>query len=253
MGLKTLVKKLILITPIQYLPVIVRKGAAKGARWTLFPCSAYWRGDTEKEIEFAIRKYGATPGTSCWDLGAHFGIYTVGMAMAVGPEGQITGIEPNPFSFKRCLLHVRLNNLDWVKLFNAASSDSKGTAILAVGNDMYCTSSHLPYSNEEIQTPTKNIEVNTIILDDLVKSKEIRAPQFIKIDVEGHGAEAIKGAIQTISLHKPVIVMSFHSTEELVGARCLLEPLGYRPYSCSNEEPKIAWETRMPFNAIIRC
>lgn len=105
-SLKTIVSQVITQTSIQYLPVTVKKGLAQEARWTLFPCSAYWRGDIESDVEPAVRLYGCIRGATCWDLGAHFEIDTVGMAMAVGSEGQVVGFEPDPISFKRCQRHV---------------------------------------------------------------------------------------------------------------------------------------------------
>src|SRR5438105_10018315 len=112
--LKPILRDWICLTPIQYIPVRVKKGLARGAKWTLFPYSAYWRGQTEVDVDVAIRGYGSIRGMTCWDLGAHFGIYTVGMAMAVGRDGQVVGFEPNPASFDRCRRHVRMNRLSWV-------------------------------------------------------------------------------------------------------------------------------------------
>jgi hypothetical protein len=36
-----------------------------------------------------------------WDFGAHFGIYTEGMAMQVGPTRQVGAFEPDPGAFHR--------------------------------------------------------------------------------------------------------------------------------------------------------
>ena len=73
-NLKALASSLIARTPIQYFPVTVQKGLARGASWTLFPYSANWRGNTELDVEAAIRLHGSIRGATCWDLGTHFGI-----------------------------------------------------------------------------------------------------------------------------------------------------------------------------------
>ena len=49
-ALKSLVGKLLQATRIELLPVKVREGIAKGAWWTLYPFSAYWRGGFEPEL-----------------------------------------------------------------------------------------------------------------------------------------------------------------------------------------------------------
>src|SRR5436309_1838240 len=81
---------------LQYWPVRVHGGIADGARWTLFPWTSYWRGTHEPAMHQALLGLGAIGGWSCWDLGAHFGIYSIGLARRAGPTGQVAGFEPNP-------------------------------------------------------------------------------------------------------------------------------------------------------------
>jgi FkbM family methyltransferase len=246
----TLASKFIRQTPIQYLPVTVQKGLAKGARWTLFPYSMYWRGNTELDVEAAIRLYGSIRGATCWDLGTHYGIYTVGMAMAVGSEGQIVGFEPDPISFKRCQRHIQMNSLSWVKLFNAAVSEFEGSSSLILSQGAGTPTSHLAYEDENPDNDIK-VTVNTIVLDKLVQSGEVQPAQFIKVDVEGHGAKALSGASKTIATHRPTIVMSFHSQWELDGTRSILEPLGYQSFGIDGKE--IEWQDSIFRTTILHC
>ena len=249
-NFKSLASQLITHTPIQYAPVRVQKGLAKGALWTLFPYSAYWRGDTELDVEAAIHLHGSVLGATCWDLGTHFGIYTVGMAKAVGSEGQIAGFEPDPISFKRCQLHVQMNSLSQVKLFNAAVSESEGSSSLILSQGAGASTSHFAYEDEQPNTTTDKVKVQTVVLDKLVERGEIRPPQFIKVDVEGHGAKALSGARQTIAAHHPTIVMSFHSQRELDGTREILEPLGYRSFTVEGKE--IEWSASLFRTTVLR-
>ena len=92
--------------------------------------------------------------------------------------------------------------------------------------------------------------IKLIVLDELVARNEIRAPDFIKVDVEGDGANALRGAAQSIRLSRPTIVMSFHSQDELIGSRNLLAPLGYSPVSiCDSPRP---WEECLYRTATLR-
>lgn len=249
--LKNLASKLVARTPIQYMPVTVRKGLAKGARWTFAPYSSYWRGNTEMDVEAAIQLHGSVRGGVCWDLGTHFGIYTIGMAMAVGSEGQIVGFEPDPASFKRCQYHVQINKLKWVKLYNAAVSDVKGSGTLIRNQGAGASTSHFAYEDETPDSPNLTAEVQIIVLDDLVESNEIRPAQFIKVDVEGHGAKALRGAIRTIKVHSPTLVMSFHSQWELDGTRELLEPIGYKSFT--PEGDKLDWQASLYRTTVLSC
>ena len=232
MSLKSLLAAIIVRTPLRSFPVRIRSGLAKGAWWTAFPSSSYWRGNVEDDIEDAIRNY-VEPGATCWDLGTHFGIYTLGMSLRVGPAGQVAGFEPSATAFAKCLRHVQMNRLSNVKLFNAAVSDVSRTGQLILAHGDWATTSHLPLEDqgsrdiEQGEADARRVDVKELKLDDLVDSGEIGLPNFIKVDVEGHGAKAVRGALTTIAKARPVIVMSFHSSWELDETREALQPLGY--------------------------
>ncbi|HEY5078606.1 MAG TPA: FkbM family methyltransferase [Opitutaceae bacterium] len=212
------------------LPVTVRGGAAKGARWTLYPWTSYWRGTHETAVcdAFAALGNGDIRGWSCWDLGAHFGLYSVALAMRVGPGGQVAAFEPNPDSFARLERHRRMNHLDWMKTYQVAASDRSGCADLLAGDEPDSTSTHLAYDDEAQNRDTSAIAVRTIRLDELVKSGELRPPHFVKVDVEGHGHKAVEGMSASISSSRPLMIIGFHSKAEVDGVLGVLGPLHYR-------------------------
>ncbi len=211
------------------MPVKVGSGVLKGARWTLYPWTSYWRGTHEPAVQAAIGQVGGgdIKGWSCWDLGAHFGYYSVALAMRVGPGGQVAAFEPNPESFARLERHRRMNRLDWLKTYQAAVSDRAGGAELLTYGDLGSTSTHLRYDDEAVSKKSAPIGIQTLRLDDLVASGELRAPMFIKIDVEGHGSHAVAGMKATLAKARPVMIVAFHSKAEVDGVLGVLEPLGY--------------------------
>lgn len=238
-SLKSRLSNLLGRSPLALIPVRVRAGLARGARWTLLPCSAYWRGGGELDVEAAIATLGPLDGRVCWDLGAHFGYYTVGLARLVGPQGEVAAFEPDPRSHARCARHVRMNELANVRLFHAAVSDVATQRQLIVSLGLGATTSHLAYEEESQPPAGDTVKIETLVLDDLVAAGLIRGPSFIKVDVEGHGAAALRGALRTIKTHHPVLVMSFHSQAETDGTRQLLEPLGY---ACQDNQGRpITW------------
>lgn len=216
-------------TGLQYLPVRARRGFISGARWTLYPWTSYWRGTHEPSVGQAIDSLGDFTGKSCWDLGAHFGYYTIGLARRTGPTGQVAAFEPFSTSYSRVVRHAKLNDLPWVKAYQAAVSDEEGTAELIADVRHGDTGVHLPYdANERPHDSAAMIQVRLLRLDDLVDRGEIRAPDFMKVDVEGHGASALAGAARAIAGKRPTILMAFHSTIEVEGTEAVLNPLGYR-------------------------
>jgi FkbM family methyltransferase len=224
-------------TPLAHWPVRVRAGLATGARWTAFPCSSYWRkGGSEADVEIAVSYLGNLQGKVFWDFGAHFGIHTVGMAMQVGSGGQVAALEPNPHAFKRLSYHVRMNRLENVKMFEAAASSTTGTTHIFLPSDTASTTAHIHSKNDGY---VQQADIATIAVDELVDAGVLRLPDLIKVDVEGHGAEAMAGCIRAIERSHPVIAFSRHEQFELEGVRDLLVPLGYRPYSL--EKKSVTW------------
>ena len=215
------------LTRLQNWPVRVRAGVAAGARWTLYPWSAYWRGTQEPAMHETLARFGDIEGWSCWDLGAHFGIYSVGLARQVGPTGEVAAFEPNPVSFERLERHRHMNGLPWLKTFKAAVSDHAGTANLLTYGDLRSTTTHLAYENETGGDITQPVAVRTVVLDELVAAGQLRAPDFIKVDVEGHAHHALAGARRTVTTRRPLLIVAFHSEAEAQGVFDLLAPLGY--------------------------
>jgi FkbM family methyltransferase len=212
------------------IPVRIRSGVSKGARWTLFPWTSYWRGTHEPAIQGAIERLGNGDmrGWSCWDLGAHFGFYSVSLAIRVGPGGQVAAFEPNPESFARLERHRRMNRLTWLMTYQAAASDHSGMAELLTYGELDSTTAHLRYGGETPGEGSAPVGVRALRLDDLVESGELRAPQFAKVDVEGHGHRAIEGMRGSVAASRPTLIVGFHSKEEVEGVLGILGPLGYR-------------------------
>lgn len=210
-------------------PVRVKSGVAEGARWTLFPWSSYWRGTHEPDVQRALMGLGGgtITGWNCWDLGAHYGIYSVALARRVGPTGQVAAFEPNPVSFARLERHRRMNRLSWLKAYEAAVSDKAGTSELLNDSVPDSTTSHLRYGDEGRNPSTSQVSVRTLRLDSLVESGELRPPHFIKMDVEGHGHSAIEGMRRTLQASRPKLLIAFHSDAEVRDVLAVLDPLGY--------------------------
>ena len=236
-------------TRLQLWPVRVRAGLARGARWTLYPFSSNWRLGGEQDLEMAFNLLNPKAGAVCWDLGAHFGIYTVGFARQVGNEGQVYAFEPDPVAFARLRRHARMNKLNNVKLFNIAASDRDGELKLIITGGLGSTVTHAKYEDELVSDQAEFLTSKCARLDTLVQSGELRLPNFIKVDVEGHGAEALAGAVSSIKLSRPIIALSIHSPHEWEASRSLLQPLNYTPVIRAKTTG--GWETPAALETIV--
>ena len=223
----SVLSRILSLPPVARLPVRVRSGVAAGARWSLFPYSAYWRGTHEPHLQQRIINLLDWTGKTAWDLGSHYGLFAIGLARRVGPAGHVAAFEPNPTSYERLSLHARRNALPQLHLFASAVSETTGSATFILDSSRETTTSHLPYEQEGVTASTPTVSVPTVRLDDLVADGRIKAPHFIKLDVEGHGHRAMRGAIHTIRTHRPIIISGIHSPQESAGLLELLIPLGY--------------------------
>lgn len=208
-------------------PVRVRSGLAEGARWSLYPWSAYWRGTHEPAVQARIKELWDWDGKQVWDLGAHYGLFSVGLGLRVGPRGGVAAFEPNPVARERLALHVRRNRLTWVRIFPFAVSDRVSEERFLSYGGFESTTGHLLYTNETWDASIPTIHVSTVRLDDLVDADALRLPDFVKLDVEGHGHHALAGGAKAIKSALPVVLAGLHTREEADGVVGLLHPLRY--------------------------
>jgi FkbM family methyltransferase len=188
----------------------------------------------------ALKISGRLKAGSCWDFGAHFGIYTVALAMEVGESGQVAAFEPDPISFRRLERHVRMNHFTNVKLFNLGVSDRSSQADLIVSNGKGSVFSHFRNEDEKVDSNTSRVKAHTIAPDLLVEKGELKPPDFIKVDVQGHGKRALKGSILSIGKKLPIILFSCHSKLESEGIKELLTPLGYEVFDTQGS--RLGWD-----------
>jgi FkbM family methyltransferase len=230
--LKQLLDTIARVTGLGNLPVRARRGLVSGALWTLYPFSSYWRGTSDQEAIGWLDRF-CRPGGATLDLGAHFGLYTVAMALRVGPSGQVIALEPERAARAKCARHARLNRMDQVRIYPEAASATNGMIRLSEDGGVGSSTSFVS------QDPGAGTWLPCTRLDDLYAREGLRPPEFIKVDVENHGAEALSGAPGILAGH-PHILMSFHSEQELAGSRKILEPLGYRVISLAGKDA--GWE-----------
>jgi FkbM family methyltransferase len=140
----------------------------------------------------------------CIDVGCHKG-EILREFIRQAPDGIHFAFEPIPEMYKDLL--NRYHNYNKVRIFPYALAEDSGTAAFnhVVNAPAY---SGLKKRRYDIDNPEiKQIEVKKERLDE-VFPKEARL-HLIKIDVEGGELGVIKGGLETIRRHKPVIIFEF--------------------------------------------
>lgn len=225
----SLLRRVLTIPVIAHFPVRVRSGVAEGARWTFFPWTSYWRGTHEAEVQARIVALkNDWRGLNIWDLGSHYGLFAIGLGRRVGSTGSVAAFEPNLLSFKRLQLHVKRNGLGHVKTFPFAVSDVVGDQRFFLYEGLETTSSHLAHEGETWDESIQTMQVPAVRLDDLVADGRIALPDFVKVDVEGHGHKALAGAANALAKSRPTLMIGMHTQNEIDGILAVLDPLRYR-------------------------
>lgn len=247
-SVQHLVGRFLLTTKLAWMPLRARRGFLAGCWWSVYPFSSYWRGTHEPAVQAVLMGLGDIRGWTCWDLGAHYGFYSVGLARRVGPDGEVAAFEPNPLSCRRLAYHRRLNRFSWLKIFAVAASDHNGQIELYTYGELTSTTTHLAYEGETRVDACAPLVVPAVKLDDLVTVGTLRPPDLVKIDVEGHGHRSLAGMSDVMRRQRPHVLAALHSQPEESGMLKILEPLGYKPTLVgASPAPRGSWVGREIF------
>jgi len=179
--------------------------------------------------ETAFVKKVLRPGQVFVDVGAHIGYYSTLAAMLVGPEGKVFAFEPCPVNY--ALLERNIEPYSGtVRTYPLAVSDAAGYATLYL-SDENSGDHRLAYMPER-----DSLFIRTIALDDFdpLRGEEVG---FLKIDVQGHEYEVLKGALRILTDSEDIMGLVEFSPEllRLAGVEprdvlSLLEDLRFKIY-----------------------
>ena len=179
----------------------------------------------EPQVRSLIRE-----GNVVLDIGANFGVFTKLFSELVGVDGSVMAFEPTPETFRTLSAGVNRLGLRNVKTFNKAVSDGVGTVTMQVpqyanakGDNLY--ESHIVNSNAS--ELSNSFRVQTVTIDSL----QLSEVDFIKIDVEGHELQVVRGGAETIKRFRPTLMVEVTSPDTVA---FVCEQLGYeRPIAIS--------------------
>ncbi|HLC49530.1 MAG TPA: FkbM family methyltransferase [Candidatus Andersenbacteria bacterium] len=122
-----------------------------------------------------------------FDIGANIG-HTALLAATVA--GKVVAFEPEPAAFQKLTQNLARNGFSHVAIHNIAASDTTGSAQLFIcKNNDGSHSMDKQFMGTVGNTYGDAITVSTRALNDM----DLPYPTFVKIDVEGHEASALRG------------------------------------------------------------
>lgn len=173
----------------------------------------------EPELRWAIDHL--KPGAVFIDVGANVGAFTLHCAKRVGPNGKVISFEPGDGAYEKLHSNVKANAFEGrIELLKAGAGDKDCTMVLAGNHEAWFTL-HL---SEEGDGPS--VQVRSI--DSVVREKQLKRVDLIKVDAEGFEPQVFQGAIETISRFKPAIIFENINLESCESARNIIRENGYR-------------------------
>lgn len=184
------------------------------------------QGTYDPALEWVIRRY-AKPGTAAVDVGANLGFLSLAMADCVGSGGRVFAVEPNAALHGYLARLMHLNAIDNVELSCCACTETAGTVRFAVDRN-----DHTQFGISE--DGTSQVEARPL---DAVLAGNSLPVSLLKIDVEGHEPEVLKGARATLRKHRPTVVFEtgLHSAAQIEAIGELLEEADYDVIGVINE------------------
>lgn len=184
----------------------------------------------EPEIVEAIKRH-ARPGGVIIDIGANTGIHALAFAANVFPGGKVYAFEPTDYAFARLREHIALNPKLDVEAVQVALFDQ-----------------NLPEQQVDFRSSWRTDGVveqrfSTVAfrrLDDWVADRDINRIDILKIDVDGHEYQALRGALEVLRRFMPTIFMEvgpWHFEDSEQDPIVLLAQLGYRFWDAKTKAP----------------
>tara|TARA_R110000751_G_scaffold263489_1_gene362745 strand:+ start:1067 stop:3193 length:2127 start_codon:yes stop_codon:yes gene_type:complete len=171
----------------------------------------------EEHQHEAIDKY-VNKDSTVVEVGAHVGTATIKLSKVAK---EVHAFEPFKASYDLLNKNIKINKCKNVKVYSDALSDKKGKdywgflSLSNPGGSGIADVGGKPTSKVFEAPREKEYELNLITLDSL----KLKKVDYIKIDVEGYEFPVLRGAMKTITKHKPIIVVE--SFEDLQHFRIL--------------------------------
>jgi FkbM family methyltransferase len=187
--------------------VRIRHGHATGLLWRRHHryVHGYWIGHYEFPLQEALRRE-LKPGHTFFDIGAHAGFFTLIAARLVGAGGRCVAFEPLPENCASIREQIEANSLHRCSVVNEAVSDFIGSASFAFA----ATGSSVAHLGEP-RNGERQLAVKVTTVDDACA--RFGKPDFIKMDIEGAEARALKGALHTLRDIRPGWLIELHGPD----------------------------------------
>jgi FkbM family methyltransferase len=165
-------------------------------------CDIYY-GFFQEYCDYTLFMALVTPEDTIVDVGANYGMYTLGAAKRLA-QGQVIAFEPDTRSMALLKQNVLINHFERrVTCLDVCVGKRDGTT------DFYATvdSSFSGIHDTGRSQATDHLTLPVRALDSILNELAIEKVDLVKIDVEGAEWEVLQGATKTLEVSDPVIML----------------------------------------------
>lgn len=134
-------------------------------------------------------------GKVVFDIGGYEGIFALFFADKIGPTGTVVIFEPNPVNQQRIEVNLALNSIRNYRHVRTALG--KSAAMLELINDKILSGAGSLNQDIAVRMASRatshRISVPVAVLDKLIETDNLPAPDFVKIDVKGLNSKFYRG------------------------------------------------------------
>lgn len=167
------------------------------------------------------------PGYNVIDVGTNIGWTLLNFGKLVAP-GKVIGFEPDPLNYENCRNNLMLNQLPNVKVLAVGLGDKESEVQLEVRTPGNRGGNRVSATAHENAVP-----VMIKRLDSVSEVTSLDTVHLIKLDVEGYELHVLRGAIELLQKHKPILFIEVddHNLRDqgnsALALIIFLEELGY--------------------------
>lgn len=215
-------QKIALATILHHAIMFFRRIAGYSAETKVKRGGLHWHLDLNEGIDFSIYTLGSfepatvklygtlvKPGDTVLDIGANVGAHTLPLARLVGEAGRVIAFEPTSFAINKLGENLSLNpelvnRVTVLKMMLVAERGAPLEPSIFSSWPLVSTDSLHEKHRGRLMDTTGAVSAT---LDQTVEELKLEKIDFIKLDVDGHEFEVLRGAIATIEKFKPKILV----------------------------------------------
>lgn len=206
--------------------------------WDEIQHDIWWCGDSYEFRESRFLKRLLQPGMVFLDVGANVGYYSLLAATRIAPGGAVHAFEPVAAQHAALCANLRLNHLEHVTVNRLIVSETRGTMEIHIGdhdNSGVASVGIAGSGNSKTET------VDAISLDDYIREQRLPKVDVVKIDVEGHEPNVLRGALVLLRTFRPMLLLEVkdrllrQTGSSAAQVYDLLAREGYTPYAAGTD------------------